>query len=230
MPTDNGQVLISELVEAQEQERARIARELHDNVGQKLALLQMALDQIAGSPCQQHSTQVQQLSVQIGEIARDLHEVSHQLHPSRLEILGLIGAIRALCGETSRQSRIAITFANDADLPHPVGPTESLCMYRIVQEALHNVVKHSGATRASVRLVRRPDALELVVADTGRGFDKSGATHGLGLTSMRQRAQLLSGDFTIHTSSRRGTCIYVRIPLERRALRSDGPALLEQAV
>jgi signal transduction histidine kinase len=230
MSTVNGQVLIGNLVEAQEQERARIARELHDNVGQKLALLQMALDQIPDSPCQEHHRQVQQLSAQIGEIARDLHEVSHQLHPSRVEILGLIDAIRALCREMSRQSGIAITFASDAALPRSIGPTESLCMYRIAQEALHNVVKHSGAARAAVRFVRRPSALELVVADAGRGFDKSVASRGLGLTSMRQRVQLLKGEMAIHTSRRRGTCIYVRIPLERRALRSDGPALLEQAV
>ncbi|HEY7056349.1 MAG TPA: sensor histidine kinase [Vicinamibacterales bacterium] len=228
MPTNDSQVVIGNLVEAQERERARIARELHDNVGQKLALIQMALDQIADSPCREHHRQVRQLSIQIAEVARDLHDVSHQLHPLRLDVLGLVGAIRALCRETSRQSGVAITFACDANVPHATGSTESQCIYRIAQEALHNVVKHSGATLASVHLVRRPCTLGLIVTDPGRGFDKSVTNHGLGLTSMRERVQLLNGKMAIRTSSGGGTRVYVRIPLDQCALRPDNCALPEQ--
>jgi signal transduction histidine kinase len=208
---------IGHMVESQEAERARIARELHDGVGQKLALLQMDLDRISRTLPSRERTQVGQLSDQIADIARELHEVSYELHPLRLEILGLAKSINALCTDSSRQSGVKIAFSCNVDLPHQIGASESLCLYRIAQEALTNVVKHSKATRASVQLAFLRDALELVVADTGQGFDQSGATNGLGLTSMRQRVQLLNGAIAVHTRKGAGTRISVRIPFRRQA-------------
>lgn len=212
------QAEIGSLVAAQEAERARIARELHDGVGQKLALLQMDLDQIAHTlPSHEHQLQVQGLSHQVADIARELHGVSYELHPLRLEILGLAKSIKALCNESARQSGVEITFSCGEDLPSHIGSNESLCLYRVAQEALHNVVKHSNAVRACVRLVCLRGALRLVVADAGQGFDGSVAINGLGLTSMRQRAQLLNGVIAVQTCKGGGTRICVQIPFRRHA-------------
>ena len=213
MASDGGQTEIRSWVEAQETERARIARELHDGLGQKVALLQMDLDRVARAlPANEHQTQVHALSAQVSDIARELHDVSYELHPLRLEILGLAKSIEALCEESARQSGIAITFSCDAALARQIGSRERLCLYRVAQEALHNVVKHSNATRACVELLRLHGALGLVVADLGQGFDNSVATTGLGLTSMRQRVHLLHGAIDVYTCKGGGTCICVRIP------------------
>ena len=214
-----GQAEFGNLIEVQETERARIARELHDSLGQKVALLQIALDQISRTLPLREQTQLRQLSVQIDDIAQELHTVSYELHPLRLEILGLAKSIEALCKEIWRQSGIQIVFSC-AHVPQDLGSSESLCLYRVAQEALHNVVKHSGAACACVDLARVRGELRLVVADTGRGFDKSAAANGLGLTSMRQRVELLNGAFAIHTD-RDGTRVSVRIPVRRRAQTND---------
>jgi signal transduction histidine kinase len=150
--------------------------------------------------------------MKVADIAQELHEVSYELHPLRLESLGLAKSLEALCRETSRQSGVGIAFVCRADLPDQIGAGESLCLYRVAQEALHNVVTHSGAARARVELACIHDALELVVADEGQGFDTSAASNGLGLTSIRQRVELLNGTIAIATRKGAGTQICVRIP------------------
>jgi signal transduction histidine kinase len=169
------------LVEAQETERARIARELHDGVGQQLALLRINLDELAGAqPSAEQRTLIEGISGQLDEVARELHDIAYRLHPLRLELLGLAKSITALCQETSRQSGVAVTVSCAGDLPNRISAEASLCLYRIAQEALQNVVRHSAAGHARVEVECRDAAIRLQVVDDGQGFDASFATGGLG--------------------------------------------------
>ena len=204
----------ADIVAAQDNERARIARELHDSVGQKVAVVQMSLALIARHLPPEASASVVEAQRQISEIAGELHAVCHELYPSRLHLLGAVRAIAALCWDTSRQSGIDIAFAGDSSLGD-IGQRESLCLYRIVQEAVQNIVKHSQSQRASVRLVHGPGVLALTVMDFGRGFDCSRPSRGLGMASMRQRAELLGGTLNVQTCKSGGTRIRVEIPYER---------------
>jgi signal transduction histidine kinase len=201
------------VIEAQDNERARIARELHDSVGQKIALLQMALGQIAGAmAADEHRARLLEVRAQVADVARELHDISYELHPLRLRLLGLPKTLAALCREITQESAIDVTFSGDESVA-AFGAHESLCLYRIAQEALHNAVKHSGAARASVQLVRRGDTVLLIVSDSGRGFDVSRPGEGLGLTSMRQRAQFVHGTFDVQSARGRGTRICATVPL-----------------
>jgi len=148
-----------------------------------------------------------------------VHDLSHQLHPSRPEVLGLVTAIRSVCSDTLRQHGITVEFRDEA-VPLTIDGGVSLCAYRIVQEALRNVVKHSGAARARVELTGLGTALELVVADEGRGFvlDSAGLS-GLGLVSMRERVKLLDGEIGIRSEPGMGTRLDARIPLAVSASR-----------
>lgn len=207
---------IGALVAAQEVERARIARELHDGIGQKLAMLEIHLSQLARSlSSQEQRKQARVMSNDIADISRELHGVAYDLHPLRLELLGLEKSIAALCAESSRQSGIAIAFSPDAGLPRPLSASESLCLYRVAQEALHNIVKHSRARRASVRLVVLPGFIGLEITDAGRGFDASARSNGLGLASMRQRVALLNGTIEMQSRQGGGTSISARIPVQQ---------------
>jgi signal transduction histidine kinase len=162
-------------------------------------------------------SQVAALSGWVSDIAEHVHDLSHELHPSRPETLGLVPAVRAVCNEMSRQHGITVDL-HAQQMPRALGSAVSLCAYRIVQEALHNVVKHSGATRASVELTGSPTAIELVVADQGRGFvpDAQGLA-GLGLVSMGERVKLLDGEIAIDSSPGDGTRLRVRLPLDAAA-------------
>jgi two-component system sensor histidine kinase UhpB len=202
----------ADIVEAQDNERTRIARDLHDSVGQKIAVLQVSLAQIAQALPLEARASVLEVERQISEIAGELHAISHELYPSRLQLIGVAAAIAALCRDTSQQSGIDISFAGDAALTG-IGPRESLGLYRIVQEAVQNIVKHSHARHATVRLVRRCGVLALTVMDFGCGFDDSQPSKGLGLMSMRQRAQSLDGTMSVQTRKSGGTRIRVQIPL-----------------
>ena len=215
---------IGALVEAQEVERARIARELHDGVGQKLMVLQLNLRRLAASvSSQDHLAQVNALSHDIADIARELHGVAFDLHPLRLELLGVAKAIAALCSETSRHSGIDVGFSTDGDLPGQLTAAESLCLYRVAQEALHNVVKHSGAERASVTLVALPAAVGLTVTDNGSGFDTAAHSSGLGLMSIRERVALLDGVIELRSSTAGGTSVSARLPIRQHARTKSAP-------
>jgi PAS domain S-box-containing protein len=204
--------LAGRLIASQEAERHRIARELHDDVSQKLALLSMSLDRLGASDVSGPES-FRELRAQIVEIASDLHNLSHELHPSKLQALGLVESLRSLCREVAKQSGVHIAFA-DENVPSALDPDVALCLYRIVQEALHNVARHSGARQAAVRLRLEHDALVLQVTDSGAGFDPEGADRGgLGLVSMRERAALLNGQLELHAVPGRGTRIVVRLPL-----------------
>src|SRR6185295_13913118 len=158
--------LAGRLIAAQEAERKRIALDLHDDLSQKLALLSIDIDQLgrlsrAQAPAPDDlSSRLHDISARAGEIASDVHGLSHQLHPAKLEVLGLSAATRSFCHEISTQHHIAIEF-DGADVPRSVPPEVALCLFRIVQEAVHNIIKHSGVREARVSLSRVGDDLDL---------------------------------------------------------------------
>jgi len=212
---DRHRELAARLIASQESERQRIGRELHDNLSQEIALLSIDLDRFSRMvPVNaEQARHLSQISERVAEMSSDVHQLSHELHPSKLQTLGLVAAIRSLCLDISYQHGIEVEFS-----PHGAaekcGPDAALCVYRIAQEALHNVVRHSGASRAAVTLSRDKNELYLQVADSGVGFDlRRFEHHGLGLVSMRERAWLAGGRLAIHTAPHAGTRIGARVPL-----------------
>ena len=205
--------LARRLISSQEAERQRIARELHDDIGQRVAALNIELDRgvmEAGSEPQR--AYLRRLSAQASEIAIDVHRMSHELHPSKLRLVGLVAALQSLCSEVSKQHNLDVRFTHAA-MPPAADATVSLCLYRIVQEALHNVARHSHTRGALVSVNGADGEIVLQVSDSGDGFDPDHVPHdGLGLVSMRERAADLDGRLTIDAAPGRGTRITVRIP------------------
>jgi signal transduction histidine kinase len=205
------------LLNAQEQERARIARDLHDDFGQRLALLQINLEHFgASAPLSSGAhRKMNELSQQSAEIAALLRTLSHKLHPQTLDIVGLDVAIKGLCDEIGRQNGLDIEYSS-RNIPPALAPVVSIALFRIVQEALHNVIKHSHATLAAVHASSDGRRLILIVADDGDGFDVNsvpGRT-GLGLTSIRERLHSIGGVLSIRSASHLGTRIRVEVPLD----------------
>jgi len=207
-------VMAGRLIVSQEAERQRIARELHDDLSQKVALLNIDVGQLARElPFPEYRARLEKVTSQAEAVASGLYDLSHQLHPSRLHTLGLVESIRLLCQDVSQQSRMAVEFS-EAVAPEGVDPSVSLCLYRITQEALHNAVKHSQAEEASVHLERDSHTMHLEIADSGVGFDPIAADHaGLGLVSMRERVGVLKGHVAIQAVPGGGTRIHVQVPL-----------------
>ena len=210
--------LSGRLIAAQELERHRIARELHDDLSQRLALLAMELEQLSAhlAPSEAElSLRSKGLWQKTSEIAADLHRVSHQLHPTKLEALGLVPTINGFCQELWRQHHLQVRFAHQ-DVPRSIPRDVALCLYRIVQEALHNVIKHSGVLEAEVQLTGTPShELQLRVADSGSGFAVGTCcTTGLGLISMRERVHSIDGTLVVQSEPGRGTRIGVTVRLQ----------------
>ena len=209
--------LSGRLINAYEHERARLSRELHDDVGQRVALLSAELgvlrEQLADAPAAIQE-QLSKLLARTQEIGAELHRFSHELHPARLEQLGLQSSIRAFCEELSEARSIEIRF-EVGGVPAAIDADSEVCLYRITQEALHNVVKHSGATRAAVAIAFGAQEITLRVVDDGVGFDPEAVRQKvtLGLVSMRERAQLLGGHLAVSTNPGKGTQVEVRLPL-----------------
>ena len=204
------------LIESQEQERVRIGRELHDDIGQRLALLAVEIQQL-----QQDSvtlpevlSRMGELQKQTTEIATDVQSLSHELHTSKLEYLGLAVAMRSFCREFGEVQKIEIDFQSH-DLASPPPADISLCLYRVLQEALHNSAKHSGEQHLEVQLWGTSDQIHLTVRDSGVGFDSEAAkeSRGLGLISMQERVKLVNGTLSIESQPQRGTTICARVPL-----------------
>ena len=214
---DSQMLLTGRLIGAQEKERSRLAAELHDDFSQRLALLALGLENaseaLPDSP-RSAKQQLQELMNSAGELGADIHTVSHRLHSATLESLGLEPGISSLCKEFSDRHGIEIDFSAD-NIPRVVDPNVALCLFRIVQEALQNLRKHSGAARAEVRLINRAGRISVSVYDQGKGFDMSDmkAHEGLGIQSMGERARLLRGGFEIHSKPGRGTRVEAAIPL-----------------
>jgi PAS domain S-box-containing protein len=203
-----------QLVEAQEQERSRIGRELHDDVSQRLALLSISLGQLEDKnnlPFEVWDA-IQELKQMTSNIATDIHVLSHELHPSNLEYLGLVSGVRGWCEEYGKRHELEIDFKSD-ELP-PLRQEVSLCLFRVLQEALHNAAKHSGVKRIEVQLVGKSDEIHLIVRDSGKGFDIDAARQkrGLGLTSMQERVRLIGGTMVIESKPMAGTVVYVCVP------------------
>jgi len=204
------------LIEAQEQERRRIARELHDDIGQRLALLTVNLAGMAEGAGDAPRFQNQTIEVRrkAAEIAADIQTLSHRLHSSALELLGAAAAIQHLCEEFADQHKAVVDF-DSHDLPDELPRDIALCLFRIVQEGLNNAVKHSGVRQFEVRLWATPGQVELVVSDAGKGFDVAAgrAGRGLGLISMEERIKLVDGDLSIDSQPHHGTTIHARVPV-----------------
>jgi len=204
------------LITAQEEERARIARELHDDLSQRMALLHISLEEFKRSIpdlASEVERQLDNIVKMAAEVSSNIHGLSHQLHPARLDTLGLVGSLRGLCREFSEQYRLQVQFLS-SDIPGQISKEVTVCLYRIAQEALRNVVKHSGATSAMVELSSNTKEIELHISDHGQGFDVESAkgVAGLGLISMRERLRLIGGHLSIESEPYRGTRIRVRIP------------------
>jgi signal transduction histidine kinase len=204
------------LIEAQEQERSRIARELHDDIGQRLALLAVELEQLhQNAPdLPEVRSRMGELLKQASELASDIQTLSHELHSTKLEYLGAAGAMRDLCRELGEQTKVKIDFKSQ-DLPNPLPPNISLCLFRVLQESLRNALKHSGAPQVEVELRGTPQEIHLVVSDRGVGFESkaSKASPGLGLVSMEERLKLLKGIISIESRPKHGTTVHARVPL-----------------
>jgi signal transduction histidine kinase len=204
------------LITAQEEERTRIARELHDDLSQRMAVLQISLEQFKqGMPdiSSKAKQQLHTIAETAREVSSDIHSLSYQLHPARLELLGLVASLKGFCGEFSAQHKIDVQFLHN-NIPGQIPKDVSLCLYRITQEALQNVVKHSEAAAAEVELSGQSEEIELCISDSGRGFDVESVKRaaGLGLVSMRERLRLVGGHLSIESEPSRGTRICVRIP------------------
>ncbi len=202
------------LLVAQEAERSRISGELHDDVSQQVALLAMDLQLLSATP-NELSRDERKLAGDALErahaIAKSVHDLSHRLHPVKLRLIGIVGALMSLQRKWP-QTDIALTFSH-ANVPSPLPDDVTLCVYRVVQEALQNAVKHSGARELSVHLEGTPRGLVLTIADDGKGFDVDTAWGtGLGLASMNERLQLIGGVLTIHSTPGGGTTLEASVP------------------
>ena len=204
------------LIEAHEEERTWIARELHDDVNQRMALLAVELDrwnqQLPPSAVELHD-HIHHAIQRLSNIATDIQALSHRLHSSKLEYLGLVAAAKSFCRELSEQHQVEIDF-RDMAMPRSVPKEISLCLFRVLQEALQNAMKYSGVRHIKVELRGTEGEIQLTVSDLGIGFDPQDAIHrrGLGLISMRERMQLVSGEISIQSQPGSGTTIHARVP------------------
>jgi signal transduction histidine kinase len=209
-------LLTGKLFEAQEEERRRIARELHDGLNQQLAILAVELDMLIWKvPAREKLLRASLVTLRkrAGNLSDDLRNMTHQLHPAVLEHLGLIAALRSYCTEFSRLERIRVRFTAGQISGPP--PEVSICLYRIVQEALRNVAKHSRAKEAWVRIMQDKEVIQLSIMDKGVGIHPDAVRDmpGLGLISIQERVLLVNGQLDISAPGR-GTRITVRVPMK----------------
>jgi signal transduction histidine kinase len=218
--------LSGRLLSAQEEERHHIARELHDNLAQQVTLLAIEIGQLAKAP--EHRAGVaaamRKLGARTGALSKEIHDLSHRLHSTRLQTLGLRGAVQGHCRELEIEGlRVRCLTEHIPDgLPSDV----ALGLFRIIQEGLHNVVKHSGVREAEVTLTGTRNGLLLTITDAGIGFDEAAATSrgGLGLASMRERVHLIGGELTLRSRPGDGVTIIARVPLPATSAIVAGPS------
>jgi two-component system sensor histidine kinase UhpB len=193
------------VIDAQERERQRIAQELHDDVAQTLTLAEIELDRmIAGERPQPPPAELNKVRDQLTAISQAIWELSHGLYPSNLEYLGLVHALKRMCTDLADETHIQL-HCETADVPEPLPPDVSLCLYRVAQEALRNIVRHSHASHASVRLHGNHERLLLQIDDDGVGFNQSRVVSGLGFSSMRERLRAVHGGVDIDSAPDQGT-------------------------
>jgi len=203
----------STLIETQEKERHRIARELHDDINQRLSMLALELEQMQSNPSEVGS-RLQELRKRAIEISDDLQALSHELHSSKLQYLGVAAGIKSWCKEFGARQKIEIDCRTDVSSVVPLEIGFSLL--RVLQEAVHNALKYSGVGRVEVQLRENASEIHLIVSDLGRGFDVEAAMQGegLGLTSMCERIRMVNGTIAIESKPMRGTSIHVRVPFQ----------------
>jgi PAS domain S-box-containing protein len=221
------QSLAGRLIQAEEAERRRIARELHDDLNQSLSLLAVELDLLGQKPPESAAElggRLHELSAHVKQLSSDVHDLSHNLHPSKLEQLGLVAGVRGLCKEQVDAHRLEVEFAQEQMPPSIPGDTV-LCLYRIAQEGLGNVIKHSGARHVRVELSGGADEVTLRITDDGVGFDPGSVdgNGGLGLVSMRERLRLVGGTIVIDSRPSAGTRIDVHVPVSPAGPGPNGP-------
>ena len=220
--------LSGRLLSAQEEERRRIARELHDNLSQQMAALAIGISQVVrkvGMASEPVAKLLRDLGQRTAEISEEIHGLSHRLHSSKLASLGLVEALHGHCQEVTTHS-VDVRF-DHRNVPRALPHDVETCLFRVVQEGLNNVVKHSGARLAEVTLRATGDVLILSIADSGRGFDDAPDMNrdGVGLASMRERLRLVHGDFTVRSQPGQGTMLIARVQLAA----TDGVTVVQSA-
>jgi PAS domain S-box-containing protein len=214
------------LIEAHEEERTWIARELHDDIVQRIALLAVELErcghQALGSVVDVHQY-LQQARQRVADLGKDIQALSHRLHSSKLEYLGFVAAAKSFCHELCEQRNVRIEFKH-SDIPAAIPKEISLCLFRVLQEALQNAVKHSSDQNITVEVHGTKEGISLTVSDSGIGFDWQDAMNrrGLGLISMRERLYLVNGELSIQSEPGRGTTVVARVGLGQK----DHPAAI----
>jgi PAS domain S-box-containing protein len=216
------------VIEAEERERNRIARDLHEDVGQRLALLAIAIEQLKNDFPHQAVELLDGLDAvwrKALEILTDVKASAHELYSPRLEYLGIAAVMKTFCEEFGERKRVEIDFRSHG-FPSLVLPDVSICLFRVLQEGLHNGVMHSGVQKFSVRLWGESDEIHLRVSDSGVGFDLRAARTGreLGLIRIEQRVKLVEGTFSIDSQPEKGTTVQVSVPLRsgRDSMRAAG--------
>lgn len=208
-------LLTRRLISAQEEERKRIARELHDDLNQRIAVIAIELELLAGANPSFREA-VKPIQRHIEEIGHDIHVMSHQLHPSKLDHLGLAPSIKSLCSEISGSRGLKVEFIQHA-VPARLAKDVKLCIFRVAQEALQNAARHSGATKIDVELRWTAGKLKLIVSDDGSGFATTTEkmTKGLGMTSMEERLRSIDGKLKIISKPGSGTSVEAIAPAPR---------------
>ena len=206
------------ILKAQHEERSRIARELHDDIGQRLAFVSMDLGRLEHAKMESVTdfrAAIAEVKTQVSEITRDIGALAHDLHSHVLDARGLVSASDDFCRELSARRNISVKFRSER-IPAHIPDTTSFGLFRVLQEALQNGVKHSGAKTFEVTLTGSSRSIELSVKDEGQGFDPKEALKGkgLGLAGMEERMKLLGGELSVDSSPSRGTIIRVRVPLD----------------
>jgi PAS domain S-box-containing protein len=206
-----------QLIDAQERERSRIARELHDDICQRLAMISLKVEKVTKGSTGDHTAigeQLEQIWQQCSDLTGDVQALSHKLHPSALDNLGLIIAVNSFCREFCEQNGAVVKFTH-MKIPDSLPREVSLSLFRIIQETLHNAAKYSGVKQFEVDLQGKSSEIELEVSDRGTGFELANikTAKGLGLVSMRERIHLLNGTISIESTPNVGTRIRARVPL-----------------
>jgi signal transduction histidine kinase len=214
--------LAAQVLVAQEAERRRVSREMHNDLAQRVALLEFEIENMkrrfASQP--QVLPELDSLRGSVAMLAADVHRICERLHPVVLDNLGLVKGIEFLCDEQAKTSGMKVSFL-DGCIPDQLPTNVSLCLYRVVQEALQNAAKYSGATQASVALHQEGRGVRAIVSDAGRGFDMRETRSGLGLVFIVERVQLLDGNCTIRSAPGRGTRISAWVPIREKCPRFD---------
>jgi PAS domain S-box-containing protein len=213
------QRLAGRLIEAQEDERRRISRELHDDIGQRVSLLACELDpentHNSAAPRERESALLCKLHKELDAIATDIHELSHELHSASLQCSGLKLALEDLCWKYSHNHHLQIDLHTE-ELNATLPPEVALCLFRVAQEALANALKHGRTKQVLVRMTQDSDKVRLTIKDFGAGFDCSSESTGIGLMSMRERLRLCAGSLSVSSAPNQGTEISAEVPSVKR--------------